>query len=58
MSRTFVKHPTAQVSGFANAAVYKSNNGYHRETTAAIKTLVESNLYGHNPCDQPCSGQH
>ena len=38
-----IKQATAQVSGFANAAVYKANNGYHREMTAAIQTLIEAN---------------
>ena len=36
-----IKQAMAQVSGFANTAVYKANNGYHRETTAEIKILVE-----------------
>ena len=38
-----VKKSTAQVSGFKNAAVYEKNDGSHRETTAAIQTLVEAN---------------
>ena len=37
-----INQTTAQVSGFSNAAVYKANIRYHRETTAAIQTLVEA----------------
>ena len=37
-----IKQATDQVSGFANAAVYEEKNGYHRETTTEIQTLVEA----------------
>ena len=37
-----IEQATSQVSGFANAAVYESNNGYHRKTTAEIQTLIEA----------------
>ena len=37
-----IEQATAQVMGSANAAVYEENNGYHRETTAAIQILVEA----------------
>ena len=37
-----IEQATAQVSGSANAAVNEENEGYHRETTAEIQTLVEA----------------
>ena len=37
-----IEQATAQVGGYANAAVTEANEGYHREMTAAIQTLVEA----------------
>ena len=36
------KQAMSQVSAFANSAVYEENNRYHRETTAAIQTLLDA----------------